>query len=133
MERIIRFGLLVGINLIMAAVVILLANGEPFKSMQGMKGIGLLVLIVIVIGGIAWMGVAALTGGPVPMKTALPLSIGFAVASVVIVILAMGVGREWLRPVLDPFRHSGIWWPLVVIAVSAGEFFGLGIGRARRR
>lgn len=113
-----RFVAMLGINLLGAIAAIVLAGGGPLSSLQGWAGLGLLFLLAVIVSGMAWMAIAALTGDPMPLKTALPYGVGFAVAASAIVILMMGVGRTWLAPALEPFRHAGIWWPFVIIATT---------------
>lgn len=118
MERIIKFGVLAGINLVAAAIAIMLAGGQPFGSMSGWGGVALLVGIVLGVGVLFWIFVT-LIGGTYDKQRVMGLA-ALSTVAVVIALLFFGtVGISWLYELRALLSSGGIWWPVVILIASA--------------
>lgn len=99
---------------VFAAVIIsvLLTSGTLLSGADAWKGLGLIALIVLGLLLAIRLVARVFTSGPMDPGDALTLAVVVVILAFGSIVLMMGLGREWLYPVLKPFKTAGMWWPI---------------------
>lgn len=93
-------------------VTILLASGTLVAEKEAWKGLGLLAAIAAVLAAAVWVLVKIFTSPAMSSQQAVPVATLTVVLGFGALVLMMGVGHEWLRSLLEPFKTAGLWWPI---------------------
>lgn len=103
---------------------IILASGTLVANKEAWKGLGLLVIVIVVLVIAGLILVSVFTSPAMSTQQAVPVAITVVVLGFGAIVLLMGFGREWLSALIEPFKTAGLWWPIVTL-IGASIAYGL--------